>query len=434
MLRGSSIAQYRQGGACANHHQSSCGWVCLRGSFELSSRFVRTDGITPSRISHSFHLRVFCWALAAAVWCVTPREDTAVSILRWGWNGYFEALWKNAERGNAVPARVVAQARGLWRVAGDFGEYTADAAGKLRLAAEEDADWPAVGDWVAVELRDKGSATLIHEVLPRRSQFVRKIAGKKIAEQVMAANVDAALLVSALDGDFNPRRVERYLAQCWESGAKPVIVLNKADACKKPQEKTEEMEKVAMGVLVCVVSAQTGQGFDALEKYLVRGQTLVLLGSSGVGKSTIVNRLMGQAMQEVQKVRESDSRGRHTTTARQIFVLPGGTLLMDTPGLRELQLWDADEGISQAFADIDALAAQCRFTDCGHNTEPSCSVQAAIKAAVLDPARLENWRKLQREQEFLGRKIDPEARAEYSQRIKRLMRGVREMYRHKKRG
>ena len=355
-----------------------------------------------------------------------------MSILRWGWNGYFEAVWKNAERENALPARVIAQGRGIWRVAGDFGECPADAAGKLRLAADEGADWPAVGDWVAAGLRDQGRAALIQEVLPRRSQFVRKMAGKKVAEQVIGANVDTAFLVSALDGDFNPRRVERYLAQCWESGAKPVIVLNKADACDMPQGKAAEMEKVAMGVPICLVSAKTGQGFDDLQKLLVPGQILVLLGSSGVGKSTILNRLMGCAIQEVHEVRESDSRGRHTTTSRQIFVLPGGALLMDTPGLRELQLWDADEGISQAFADIDALAAQCRFTDCNHAAEPGCAVQAAIQAGALDVERLDNRRKLQREQEFLRRKIDPEARHNEKQRVKLLMRGVRQMYQDRK--
>src|SRR5438309_4035453 len=246
------------------------------------------------------------------------------------------------DREKAVPARVVAQSRGVWRVAGNFGESAAEATGKLRLAAEEGADWPAVGDWVAAELQDQGGAAMIREVLPRRSQFVRKLAGKKLAEQVIAANVDTAVLVSALDGDFNPRRVERYLAQCWQSGAKPVIVLNKADACENLREKEEQTENVAMGVPVCLISAKTGQGFSELEAHFAPGQTLVLLGSSGVGKSTILNRLMGHAIQEVEEVRESDSRGRHTTTARQIFVLPGGPLLMDTPGLRELQLWDAD--------------------------------------------------------------------------------------------
>ena len=356
-----------------------------------------------------------------------------MSILHWGWDGYFEAVWSDGDREGTVPARVVEQHRGCWRVASDFGERTAEAAGKLRLAAEEGAEWPAVGDWAAVELDTASGPAVIREVLPRRSAFVRKTPGKKIADQVLAANVDTVLLVSALDGDFNPRRVERYLAQCWESGAKPVIVLNKADVCGDARERAAEMEKVALGVEVWVGSAKTGEGLQGLETFLRPGKTLAMLGTSGVGKSTLANRLLGDARQEVQEVRESDSRGRHTTTARQLFVLPGGALLMDTPGLRELQLWDAEEGVAQAFADIDELAQQCRFSDCLHEGEPGCAVLAARDAGVLDPARLENRRKLAREQEFLRRKMDPEARAEYNQRIKQMMRGVREMYRRKKR-
>src|SRR5216683_3412210 len=336
------------------------------------------------------------------------REDLAMSLSRWGWNSYLEALWGDGDRGNAVPARVIAQQRRFWRVAGDFGEGWAEAAGRLRGAAA------------------------IREVLPRRSQFVRKSPRKKIEEQVIAANADVALLVSALDGDFNPRRAERYLAQCWESGARPVIVLNKADTCEDSEGKAAEMERIALGAAVCVVSAKTGQGIEELEKFLRPGETLVLLGSSGVGKSTIVNRLLGESLQEVQPVREGDSRGRHTTTMRELFVLPGGALLMDTPGLRELQLWDAAEGVSQAFADIDSLAGRCRFSDCRHETEPGCAVQAAVRAGTLDEARLENHRKLLREQEFLRRKIDPEARHEEKQRIKQLMREVRQIYRDKK--
>jgi ribosome biogenesis GTPase len=356
------------------------------------------------------------------------------TLHRWGWNAYWEAVWKSAERENLLPARAIAQSHGIWRVAGDFGESLAEAAGKLRLAAEQGADWPAVGDWVALELRDQGGAALIREVLPRRSQFVRKVAGKKVAQQVLAANVDTALLVSALDGNFNPPRVERYLSQCWESGARPVIVLNKADACEQPQEQAAELERIAMGVPVLMISARTGQGFDELHAHLGGGQTMVLLGSSGVGKSTIVNRLMGHILQETQEVRESDSRGRHTTTARQLFVLPGGALLIDTPGLRELQLWEADEGIAQAFADIQALAGQCRFGNCNHATEPGCAVQAAIHTGSLDLERLENWRKLRREQQFLRRKIDAEASQNEKRRIKQLMRGVRKMYRDREKG
>src|SRR5882762_8291246 len=276
---------------------------------------------------------------------------TCKSPQRWGWSSYFEALWNEAERGSAVPARVIAQHRKFWRIAGAFGECWGEASGKLRLAAEEGVEWPTVGDWVVADVREAGSSAPILEVLPRRSRFVRKMAGKKIAEQVLAANVDTALLVSALDGDFSPRRVERYLAQCWEAGAKPVVVLNKADACGDVREKAAEMERVAVGTVVCVVSARTGQGFGELGEFLKPGQTLVLLGSSGVGKSTIANRLLGEAVQEVQPVRESDSKGRHTTTARELFVLPGGALLMDTPGLREMQLWDAEDGVAQTFAD-----------------------------------------------------------------------------------
>ncbi len=359
--------------------------------------------------------------------------STTGSLNGWGWNSYFEALWRGGDWKNAVPARVVGQQRKFWCAAGDFGECWAEASGKLRLAADEGADWPAVGDWVVAELHGEDATAVIQEVLPRRSKFVRKMAGKKMAEQVIATNVDTALLVSALDGDFNPRRVERYLAQCWESGARPVIVLNKADACEGARVKAVELERVAIGTEVCVVSAKTGQGFGELEEFLRPGSTLVLLGSSGVGKSTIANRLLGQMVQEVQPVRESDSRGRHTTTSRELFALQGGALLMDTPGLREMQLWDAEQGVAQTFADIDALAAHCRFGDCRHEREPGCAVQAALSAGTLDPARLENRRKLLREQEFFRRKMDPEARAEHHQRIKQLMRGVREMYRHKKR-
>src|SRR6266436_6808252 len=267
------------------------------------------------------------------------REDLPVqtreALQLWGWSSYFEALWNEGERECAVPARVIAQQRKFWRIAGAFGECWGEASGKLRLAAEEGVEWPTVGDWVVADVREAGSSTPILEVLPRRSRFVRKMAGKKIAEQVLAANVDTALLVSALDGDFSPRRVERYLAQCWESRARPVIVLNKADACKEARGRGAEMERVAIGTAVCVVSAMTGQGFDELEEFLRPGHTLVLLGSSGVGKSTIANRLLGQTIQEVQPVRESDSKGRHTTTSRELFALPGGALLMDTPGLRE---------------------------------------------------------------------------------------------------
>ena len=351
-----------------------------------------------------------------------------MSITLWGWNSYFEAFWRGEEWKNALPARVIAQQREFWRIAGEFGECWSEASGKLRLAGDDGADWPAVGDWGVAEVHGTDATAMIQEVLPRRSKFVRKMAGKKLEEQVIAANVDTALLVSALDGDFNPRRVERYLAQCWESGARPAVVLNKSDACDEVPEKAAEIERIAVGTAVCVVSARTGKGFGELEEFLKPGHTVVLLGSSGVGKSTIANRLLGQAVQEVQPVRESDKRGRHTTTSRELFILPGGALLMDTPGLREMQLWDAEEGVAQVFADIDALAAQCRFGDCRHEGEPGCAVQAAVDEGTLDRGRFENRRKLLREQEFLRRKVDPEARLKQKEQWKKSHLAARQKY------
>ena len=351
-----------------------------------------------------------------------------------GWDVYFEALWSESAQDGCVPARVVSQQRGLWRVVGNFEECWAEPSGKFRKESEAGGDWPAVGDWVSVELRAEKQNALIQHILTRRSRFVRKVAGKQIAEQVIVANIDVALIVAALDGDFNVRRVERYLAQCWESGARPAIVLNKADACAESAELAAEIEGIAMGAPVFLVSAKTGEGLEALEGSFKKGQTIVLLGSSGVGKSTLVNRLLQEDRQTTHAVRESDSRGRHTTTSRELFVLPSGAMIIDTPGLRELQLWNAAEGLTQTFADVDELAAQCRFTDCQHQKEPGCAVQAALASGILDGDRLESWRKLQREQEFLLRKVDPESSATQKKRIKILMRQVKENYRNRDKG
>lgn len=348
-----------------------------------------------------------------------------MSIGDLGWNTYFERLWNGAERGLCVPGRVVAQHRHLWRVAGDFPESWAEASGKLRRDADYGGDWPAVGDWVAAETCIAGVSMVIEQMLPRQSKFSRKESGKKVAEQVIAANIDKAIVVVAPDGDFNLRRIERYLTQIWESGASPVIVLNKADASAATQERAAEIELVAAGAPTFIVSAKTGTGMDAFEASLAKGQTVVFLGSSGVGKSTLVNRLLGENVQATHVVRESDSRGRHTTTSRQLFLLPGGALVIDTPGLRELQLWDAGEGVSQTFADIEQLGEGCRFRDCQHESEPGCAVRAALEEGTLDAGRFENMRKLQREREFLWRKMDPEKRHEYKKGIKISFRAFR---------
>jgi ribosome biogenesis GTPase / thiamine phosphate phosphatase len=356
-----------------------------------------------------------------------------MSLKGLGWDSYFEAQWQECKQVDAVPARVVSQQRGLWRLALDFAECWAAPSGKMRRETEKCGAWPAVGDWVAVEIAAGKGRAVIHRVLPRRSQFARKVAGRAVEQQVIAANVDTALIVMALDGDFNLRRVERYLAQCWDSGARAVMVLNKADACDNIKEHVDKIERVALGTASFVVSAKTGQGLDALQSHLKPGQTIALLGSSGVGKSTLLNYWLGREAQRVREVREKDSRGRHTTTTRELFVLPRGAIVIDTPGLRELQLWDAEIGIAQAFADIEDLAAQCRFRNCEHTIEPGCAVQAALAAGQLDPARLENRRKLEREQEFLRRKTDPAAAHAEKEKNKVLHRAARRIYDQRKR-
>jgi ribosome biogenesis GTPase / thiamine phosphate phosphatase len=353
-----------------------------------------------------------------------------VSIEDLGWNSYFAALWDEFKDLGWSPARVISQQRNLWRIAGNFGESWAAASGRLREVADTGGDWPAVGDWVATEPSDRGRA-ILQAVLPRRSQFVRGAAGKRLEQQVIAANVDTTFVVAGLDGDLNLRRLERYLAQCWDSGSHAVILLNKVDSCGAVAACLAEVGRIAAGVPVVPVSAHTGQGMDAFAAFLARGQTVVLIGSSGVGKSTLINHLLGEDVQSVQPTREKDGRGRHTTTARQLLTIPNGAMVIDTPGLRELQLWDATDGVSGTFADINELAAECRFRDCQHQREPGCAVRTAIETGALDPARLENRRKLEREQEFQRRKVDPEARKQQHDELKVPMRGVREMYRQR---
>jgi ribosome biogenesis GTPase len=320
-----------------------------------------------------------------------------------GWDdGFAAALEPYA---NCIPARVSAQHRGEYDVLAERGELRAHVAGRLRHEASSGADLPAVGDWVA--LQDE----TIHAVLPRRSAFLRKVAWSQTEAQVLAANIDTVFVLTGLDEDFSPRRIERYLTLAWESGATPALVLTKADLCLDPLALLLEAEQVALGVSTHVVSNLTGEGLDELAPYLGPAKTVALLGSSGVGKSSLANRLLGGDVQ-VTKELAVDGTGRHTTTARELFRLPSGALLVDTPGLREVQLWDAEEGIQEAFADIDELAADCRFNDCAHMREPGCAVQAAIDEGRLPRERLQSYRALQRELKRLAMKQDARLRSE----------------------
>ncbi len=321
-----------------------------------------------------------------------------------GWHPFFSRPFDALDDDTLTPARVARQDRERYVVLADDGAYGARVTGKMRSAARTRADFPAVGDWVAVRTRpDEGAAT-IHALLPRRSSFARKVAGETTEEQVVAANVDTVFLVSGLDGDFNLRRIERYVTLAWNSGALPVIVLNKADLCDDPQARLDEVAAVAMGVDLHLVSAASGAGLDALGAYLRPGTTVALLGSSGVGKSTLVNHLLGAERMKTGAVREDDSRGRHVTTHRELMPLPGGGLVIDTPGMRELQLWADEDSLQGAFADVEALAAQCRFRDCSHEAEPGCAVRDALEDGTLPEARFQSYLKLKRELAYLARR------------------------------
>lgn len=317
-----------------------------------------------------------------------------------GWNEHFQELSNSYH--TLLFGRVSLEHKHLYRVLTENGEVLASLSGKFRFDAEKTEDYPAVGDWVALSKREDKKAT-IHHVLPRFSKLSRKAAGTGNAEQLIAANINTLFLVMALNHDFNIRRMERYLIMAWESGANPVILLTKADLCSDLEKKMIAAESVSFGVPVLPVCALEGSGMDQLAPYFAEGKTSAFVGSSGVGKSTLINSLIGEEKQLTQDVREGDDRGRHTTTYRELMAVPQKGLLIDTPGMRELQLWDSGS-LEQSFEDIESLSAACYFRDCGHHNEPKCAINQAISNGTLSSSRLQSYRKLQRELAYLEKK------------------------------
>jgi ribosome biogenesis GTPase / thiamine phosphate phosphatase len=330
-----------------------------------------------------------------------------------GWDGARAeefAAWRDKQSMQA--GRVAIEFNHNYRVYVDDGEIEAVAAGRLKHHAQSRADLPAVGDWVAVRKRPDEDRGAIQAILPRRSKFSRRAAGNVTGEQVVAANVDVVFLVMGLDHDFSVRRLERYMLLARESGAAPVVLLTKPDMCDDVPARVADVVSTARDLPVHVLNPRSSEGVDRVGAYLTPGVTGALLGSSGVGKSTIINRLVGRDIRKTREVREEDSKGRHVTTHRELIRLPGGGLIIDTPGMRELQLWDVNEAVRETFDEIEALAAECHFSDCRHREEPRCAVKAAVAEGRVPQARYESYLKLQDELAHLAAQQDERERIE----------------------
>ena len=349
-------------------------------------------------------------------------DNTSPTLEELGWNAFFSQRFESLQVPGALPARVVSERRSSYQVYSQYGELSAEISGKMRYQATAGDQYPAVGDWVIVKLQTDESKGMIHDILPRKSKFSRKEAGTVASEQIIAANVDVIFIVSGLDGgrNLNVGRIERYLGLTWSSGAVPVIILNKVDLCRDVNACIKDVESVALGVPIYPVSATERKGLDALRRHLARGETAAFLGSSGVGKSSLINALLGVERQEVTEVRQSDGKGRHTTSRRDLILLPHGGAVIDTPGMREIQMWADEDHPQQAFKDIETLAEECHFRDCQHRTEPGCAVKAAIRGGDLDATRLQDFRKLQKELDHLARRQDHKARLEEKAKWKRI--------------
>jgi ribosome biogenesis GTPase / thiamine phosphate phosphatase len=360
---------------------------------------------------------------------VDINDSQPASLEEYGWNPFFQEHFQSLKTSDSVPARVVSESKGSFQVYCQYGKLTATIAGKMLYHAGVKRQYPAVGDWVVVKPLFDEHKGIIQAVLARKSKFSRKAAGERTEEQIVSANIDTVFIVSGLDGgrNLNLRRIERYLTLAWNSGATPVIVLNKLDLCADYDIYVRNIEDIAPGVSIHPVSARKRIGLDALRNYLTPGSTAAFLGSSGVGKSALINALLGAEKQETGEVREDDYTGRHTTTKRELILLPGGGIMIDTPGMREIQMWAGEEDLQGAFNDIELLAKQCRFKDCSHNAESGCAVMAAIDRGDLDLARLESYRKLQNELIYLTSREEGSIRLYEKLKFKKIAKWSKEL-------
>lgn len=324
--------------------------------------------------------------------------DNLINIKKYGFSESFSngILQDN----QLTPARILSQEKGFYRIISDKGKKLAEVSGKFQFQTTVSSDYSAVGDFVLVNWNESGNSAIIESLLPRKSAFIRKAAGGSQQEQVVAANIDIVFLCMALNNDFNLRRMERYISIAWDSGAMPVVVLTKSDLCDDLEQKLAEVSTIAFGVDVLVTTSTEENGYEELLPFISEGKTIAFIGSSGVGKSTLINRLLGKELLKTNGLR-NDDKGRHTTTHRELFLLPSGGMVIDTPGMREFGMWDNDTGIERTFMDIEELAAQCKFRNCTHTNEPGCAIQKALTTGKLEINRWQSYQKLKAENDYM---------------------------------
>ena len=353
-----------------------------------------------------------------------------ISLPALGYNEFFRNEFSKIENTSYLPARIISEHKGIYRVQDDQGEYLGEISGKLRYTAINRQDFPVVGDWVAIQRLEGEGKCIIHVILPRKTKLSRKSPGKTIEEQILCSNIDYIFIVQSMDATFNVNRIERYLSISWESGAIPVVILSKKDLCESPESILLEAESAAIGAKVHAISSLEEDSLGIIKTYLTSGNTIAFIGHSGAGKSTLINKLSRRELQKTNEIREADSRGKHTTTHRELFVLDN-ELLIDTPGLREIQLWGDESMLQETFADIDSLSALCKFVDCKHESEPGCKIKEAIANGEISEERFANYEKMKRELEYLESRVDESAMLQRKQKERKFHKTFREVLKQK---